>query len=177
MNTGGNSRKIDSRRNIESAFLKLMQTREINQISVTEICKKTGLNRSTFYANYLDIYDLADQIAQELERDVRDLYDGKMHSYEEQIGDYFQKLLIHIKDNQLFYKTYFKLNMEKRFVFREADVPAGNEWFGGEHIEYHVRFFMAGFNAVVKMWLDGGCKELPEEMQRILESEYKRNLT
>lgn len=33
MNTVGNSRKRDSRRKIESAFLKLMQTREINQIS------------------------------------------------------------------------------------------------------------------------------------------------
>lgn len=176
MNTVGNSRKKDSRHRIESAFLKLMQTKEINQISVTEICKNTGLNRSTFYDNYLDIYDLADQIAQELEKEVRNLYDEEKQGYEQQIGNYFQKLLFHIKDNQLFYKTYFKLNMEKRFVVRETDLQAGNEWFGGEHIEYHVRFFMAGFNAVVKMWLDGDCKESPEEMQRIIEAEYKRNL-
>ena len=32
------------------------------------------MNRSTFYANYLDIYDLADAVKKQLEKDVIDLY-------------------------------------------------------------------------------------------------------
>ena len=32
---------------------------------------------------------------------------------------------------------------------------------------------MAGLNAVVKKWLNNGCKESPEEINKILEDEYK----
>lgn len=32
---------------------------------------------------------------------------------------------------------------------------------------------MSGFNAVVKRWLNGGCKESPEEIEGIIRSEYQ----
>mgnify|MGYP002508929830 CR=1 FL=1 len=46
---------------IEQVLVELLQTKELNQISVSDICKRAGLNRSTFYANYVDIYGLADK--------------------------------------------------------------------------------------------------------------------
>ncbi|MBQ2917435.1 MAG: TetR/AcrR family transcriptional regulator, partial [Clostridia bacterium] len=60
MNTPNNKRKKESQEKIENVFLELIQNREINEISVTDICKNAELNRTTFYSNYLDIYDLAD---------------------------------------------------------------------------------------------------------------------
>lgn len=73
MNTPNNRRKRESREKIEKAFVEFIQNKEINEISVTDICKKTNLNRSTFYANYLDIYDLADKIKERLEMEVDSL--------------------------------------------------------------------------------------------------------
>ena len=60
MNKPNNKRKKESQEKIEKAFIELIQTRNIEEITVTYICYITGLNRSTFYANYLDIYDLVD---------------------------------------------------------------------------------------------------------------------
>ena len=57
MNKPNNKRKKDSQEKIERAFIELIQTRNIEDITVTDICNITKLNRSTFYANYLDIYD------------------------------------------------------------------------------------------------------------------------
>lgn len=62
MNVQNNKRKRLSQEKIEKAFVTLLQGKELNQITVTDICKMTGLNRTTFYNNYLDIYDLADKI-------------------------------------------------------------------------------------------------------------------
>ena len=42
-----------------------------------------------------------------------------------------------------------------------------------KHLKYHIEFFRKGFNAIVKLWLEGGCIETPEEMQEILQSEYR----
>lgn len=55
MNVKNNKRRRESQDKIEKAFVELLQTREIKEITVSDIIKLTGLNRSTFYANYIDI--------------------------------------------------------------------------------------------------------------------------
>ena len=74
MNTTNNKRRKESQEKIEKAFIQLIQNKEIEQISVTDICQKCNLNRSTFYANYLDIYDLADKIKDRMIEDFFNIY-------------------------------------------------------------------------------------------------------
>ena len=69
MNVKNNKRRRESQDKIEKAFLELLQPREIKEITVSDIIKLTGLNRSTFYANYIDIFDLADKTREKLEAD------------------------------------------------------------------------------------------------------------
>ncbi|MDE7107257.1 MAG: TetR/AcrR family transcriptional regulator, partial [Clostridiales bacterium] len=40
------------------AFLTLLETKEFADISIMDICKAAGVNRSTFYAHYDNTYDL-----------------------------------------------------------------------------------------------------------------------
>ena len=94
MNTINNKRKKDSQERIKKVFIELIQNKEISEITVSDICKKANLNRSTFYSNYIDIYDLADNIKDDLFNDVLTLYPDetkdKKHSYD------FLKLFKHI---------------------------------------------------------------------------------
>ena len=48
MNKPNNKRKRDSINRIETAFIELLQTKELNEINVTELVKKAEVNRSTF---------------------------------------------------------------------------------------------------------------------------------
>ena len=50
---------------IEKVFIEMLQRKKLSEISVSDICKLAGLNRTTFYANYTDIYGLADAIRKE----------------------------------------------------------------------------------------------------------------
>ena len=43
---------------IRESFLDLLQTKDISQISIKEICEKADINRATFYSHYQDPYDL-----------------------------------------------------------------------------------------------------------------------
>ena len=74
MNTKDNRRKRASRQKIEQAAMELLRTKELDQIIVSELCKRAGLNRSTFYANYVDIYGLTDALRENLEAQVAELY-------------------------------------------------------------------------------------------------------
>ena len=40
--------------------------------------------------------------------------------------------------------------------------------------EYHCEFFRSGITAIIKMWLNNGCKETPEEICEIIETEYSK---
>lgn len=171
MNTKNNRRRRESIERIEKVFIELLQTKELHEITVSDICKLSELNRSTFYANYIDIYDLADKVREHLEEEVSRLYEAEV-SQQFNSNDYL-KLFRHIKENQLFYRTYFKLGYDNQQKIFYYDAHLAELHFDNQHIAYHIEFFKCGFNAVVKMWLAGGCKETPEEMDSIIRSEYQ----
>lgn len=166
MNVKNNKRKRESIDKIEKSFINMLQKKEINQISVTDICKDTGLNRSTFYANYIDIYDLADKMREKLEKDFE-------AQFSENTARDAKTMFRHIYENQLFYKTYFKLGYDEKHQSYIYDTTRAERDFKGKHIKYHIEFFKNGLNSIIKMWLNDGCKETPEEMAEILESEYR----
>lgn len=171
MNKPNNKRKKESQAKIKKIFVQLLQSKEINEISVTEICEKARLNRSTFYANYLDVYDLADKVAKDLEDNVFALYqEERQRKYN---SNDFLKLFKHIKENQIFYQTYFKLNKDTTFIVTEYDTNLAKSIFKDKYIDYHMEFFRAGLNAIIKKWLKNGCQESPEEIDLILKEEYK----
>lgn len=168
MNIKNNKRRKESIQRIQKVFIELLQTESIDTITVSDICKKAELNRSTFYANFIDIYDLADKVKEHLEEEFLSLYHEEI-TYKLRTNN-FLKLLCHIRDNQLFYKTYLKLGFDGRNVFGYDEEYAKS--FDDEYIEYHIEFFQAGFNAIIKKWLAGGCRETPEQIQQILKLEY-----
>lgn len=170
MNTKNNKRRKDSQDKIERAFIELLQTREIGGITVSAIVEKTGLNRSTFYANYLDIFDLADKTRERLEREFSNLF-ADYDYFNERSGAL--KMFRHIKENQIFYQTYFKLCYDDKHLISIYDTKRAEKEHIDSNVKYHIEFFRNGLNAIIKMWLAGGCKESPEEMAKILKQEYR----
>lgn len=55
-------RKIKTERDIQQALLTLLNSKTFRQVTVADICQLSMTSRSTFYAHYLDKYDLLDKI-------------------------------------------------------------------------------------------------------------------
>ncbi len=170
MNTKNNKRRKESVEKIEKAFVELLQTHELSKITVSDICKMTDLNRSTFYANFLDVYDLADKVRGVLENEFGKLF-ADYDYLNERTGAL--KMFTHIKENQLFYNTYFKLCYDEKHLISIHDPRRAEKEFGDTNVKYHIEFFRNGFNAIIKLWLKDGCKESPEEMAEVLKKEYR----
>lgn len=170
MNTKNNKRRKESVRKIGKAFIELLQTRELKEVTVADICKISGINRSTFYANFIDIYDLADKMRENLEKDFSELFHNDPNG---QISDGALKIFTHIYENQILYKTYFKLGYDELHQIAIYDIERATKDFDNKYIDYHIEFFRNGFNAMIKKWLRDGCKETPQEMHEILKQEYR----
>lgn len=68
-------RSLKTKRAIRNAFLELLKHKNINRISIVEISKLADLGRGTFYLHYKDVYELMEQLEQELIEDLSRLYD------------------------------------------------------------------------------------------------------
>ncbi|MEH7613978.1 TetR/AcrR family transcriptional regulator, partial [Gottfriedia acidiceleris] len=64
--TPGNRRTLYSKKVIIEAFLLLLQEKNLNKITVTDICKEADVNRGTFYSYYNDPFDLMRSIEEEM---------------------------------------------------------------------------------------------------------------
>ena len=51
---------------LKSALLSLLEEKSIDRITISEICRVSGINRNTFYQHYTDIHDLLSEIEGEL---------------------------------------------------------------------------------------------------------------
>lgn len=170
MNTKNNKKKRESQNKIESAFIKLLQEKEVHQISVIAICEKANVNRTTFYSSYLDIYDLVDKIGEKLVNDLHELYAVEVESHHNSHN--YLKLFYHIKENQLFYKTYFKLGLDLHFQPTIYDKKLAKILYNEKHIDYHIEYSKAGITAIIKHWLNNDCNITPEELFEIFKDEY-----
>ena len=170
MNIANNKKRKSSIEKIEKIFLQLIQNKNIEEISVSMICEIAKLNRSTFYANYIDIYDLAEKIKKNMEVEFAQF---QLSNNSKQDSNGYLNMFRYIKDNQIFFKTYFKL--ESLFIDKPTQyhIELAEKYYNNKYIDYHIEFFRAGLNAIIKKWLYEGCKETPEEINEIIISEYK----
>lgn len=86
-------RVIKTKQNIESHFIELLEKYKFQDITIKLLISECQINRSTFYRNYEDKYDLINKISKEL-----------INQFEKVI--YTQFITSDIKDEKQF-KTYF----------------------------------------------------------------------
>lgn len=163
MNVKNNKRRRESQDKIEKAFVELLQTREIKEITVSDIIKLTGLNRSTFYANYIDIFDLADKTREKLEADFSNLF-ADYDYVNEHSG--VLKMFTHIKENQLFYKTYFKLCYDDKHLVSIYDTKRVEKEHIDSNLKYHIEFSETGLTPLSKCGLQAVAKNQRKKWQR-----------
>lgn len=173
MNTKNNKRYAEMDIKMKSAVLELMKNNEIEKITVKKICETAKVNRSTFYAHYIDVFDLIEQIDEFLNQELMSGYESSTKLFSE--GS-FIPFLKHIKKHSYFYKI--SLSHRTGFPLKQGFEPLW-EWIvkpnciengitNEDEMMYYFVYFQAGFTMTLKRWLDNECKESEEKIERIL---------
>lgn len=61
-----NQRIVLTKRLLQEGLLRLLETKELEKISVTELCRESGINRATFYNHYSSPMDLLSDLENRL---------------------------------------------------------------------------------------------------------------
>lgn len=178
MNKKGNQRYQETCQRIEDAILMLLEKKEAEQITVSEICREAQVHRTTFYGHYKDIPDLMNHVAG---RAYKHMMEGFELSDDRTPGEGFVRLFYYIRENQQLFRCLMEYYSARRFEF--AMLPPGveqhmkkvidkYEGIDRESVFYHHIFFSEGMKAVVYRWLLRECAETPEQMWEIISKEY-----
>lgn len=177
MNIKNNKRYKDMEIHLESTALKLMKKMDFEKITVKKICEKAGVNRSTFYAHFLDIYDMLDKMESylhnELMENYSDLYENSIFS-----PSSFILFLKHIRKHSYFYRI--ALESRRSFPLKQGYEEMWNRVIkpqcqkagvsSEDEMMYYFVYYQAGFTMVIKHWLDTQCEKSEEEVAEIIEN-------
>lgn len=163
-----NSSSKKTREAIKKAFAEEIEIKkELKKVTITELVKKAGITRGTFYTHYDNIYDVAkdfqDETLDVLFSNMRDL-----HSIDD-INHYFDEVMNYFKEHEEVY--YMLLKCEDTLIFMERLTKLItkniNEYLKNKNIKdlsLNVIFFTNGcINLVVKYFK----KEIDESLDDI----------
>lgn len=178
MNTKNNRRVQYTHEKIIRAVYSFLweEHRPLSQITVREVCERAQINRSTFYAHYRDMYDVAECAERTMAEQVKAEFSSGF-SGNDFFRDGFTAMFRFFQAHREFYLIYFAESNRSHTIellsgmFTEQQRAMRPENFGlrtENELHYAERFFQAGLASLVYHWLLNNCHETPEQLYEIL---------
>ncbi len=181
------SKYFNTATKMDRALISLLKKKPLDYITVCEICKTAGVNRSTFYLHYDTIGDLLNETARYLLNDFLSYFSTDTQSIALNLTNCQRGELLFICDEYLTpYLTYVR---EHKEVFGTALVHNKTLGFEDvykrmfEHIfnpildrfhyptsdrPYVMMYYLNGINAIILEWLKNGCDRSISEISEII---------
>ncbi|MBR3970089.1 MAG: TetR/AcrR family transcriptional regulator [Ruminococcus sp.] len=173
---------------MDKALMKLLEKKPFEYISISEVCKEAGVNRSTFYLHYENICDLLDETMHYLIDSFLSYYsintemiafsfsDSKLNELNYITEEYLNPYLSFIKDNHCIFSTVLSnsgiFGFEKIFNRMYANIfePILQRFnYPVEDRKYVMIYYLSGINAVVVQWIKDDCYKPIQCISRIIQ--------
>lgn len=171
----------------DEALIILLEQKDIDYITVKEICEKAGVNRSTFYLHYDTVDDLLNETLDYIVKKLINHFNKEPKDFILSLNTLDKKDLVLINEEYLRpYLEFIKEN-KKVFiaVFKNPVVMKANEAYSGleEYIfnpildkygmpnnkkKYILQFYVSGIVAIIKEWTINDCKDSIDDIMDII---------
>ncbi|CDC72822.1 MULTISPECIES: TetR/AcrR family transcriptional regulator [environmental samples] len=174
---------------MDEALIALLEEKDLEYITVKEICHQAGVNRSTFYLHYETIADLVNETLEMINQRFLSYFPqqeeevlGNMGSRERKelvlvTREYLLPYLHFIRDNKKVYRAAFRnpgsMQAYARYgelkqhilgpILERFEIPAA-------HRPYYIAYYVEGIAAIIKEWLRQDCGDEVEMITDIIES-------
>ncbi len=173
---------------MDQAFLELLEKKDMEYITVKEICESAGVNRSTFYLHYETIGDLLAESVQYINQQFQEYMKLGAERFVSKIREcpleelylvtptYLIPYLEYIRQNKRLFRTALKnsgsLGLDKTYnrMMRHVFLPIMERFQIPESDrEYMAAFYISGLMAILSEWLKHDCEDSMEHICAIME--------
>lgn len=159
------NRKIQmTKRCIREALFECLKEKDINKITISSLCEKADINRSTFYKYYGSQYD----VVKEMEQEVIKLINAQLNDQPKETS--FIRLLQFLKSNKETIEIFFACNVDNEFPKQVLALDSINNQLEkvSQNDPYIKAYILFGSLAIIQQWIDAGCIESCEEIANII---------
>lgn len=170
-------RCVKTKKAIKNALASLMIEKDITQITIKDIADVADINRKTFYSHYVSIFDILDEIENEIVTSLNsivknmDFSKGRYDTY-----SVFEKLTGLIYEDFDFYKyllqskTYSNLANKIKTVLKETitNILLTDMKVNKNTLSMAVEFIAAGTISVYQQWLGSDRSQSLEDVSRTI---------
>ncbi len=175
-----NDRRVRKTKEVlKKSLITLMKEKNINSITVKELCEKADINRGTFYLHYKDVFHMLEEIEKELYQEFQD----KILSHEISADiaitkPILQDIFTFIAQNSDFCMVILCERGDMAFVKKIVSIIYErfySSWsitFNNtdkDLFEKYYSFILYGAIGLIDHWLRNGLKESPEYMAILTE--------
>lgn len=151
------------------ALRELLHDYPFEKITIQMISNKAGVNRSTFYLNFQDKYELYDILTEEILMDLLTVFsvksfDGK--NPEKIVNQSIIEVCEHLKSNITFYIPRFK-NLDFIHHLFEQLYEVLYDFYQDETFASFTSYGIIGFWA---KWIQDGCQKTPADIANSLQT-------
>ena len=172
---------------MDEALISLLKVKDLEYITVKEICEKTGVNRSTFYLHYETISDLVNETIKNMDQrfvsyfaDTKGIAEELNHTDLSNLvlitRDYLYPFLQFVSENKDLYRLAFRNPKEMQSNVRygymkKYIVEPILKRFGVPNVywRYYIAYYIDGTMAIIKEWLETDCQDSIEMIAAVIE--------
>ena len=177
-----NDRRVKrTKKLLRDSLFSLLQTKSINEITVTELTEIADINRATFYFYYTDIMDMLDQIQNEAYELFEDVLVGTEDHIDsmETFAKYIENILIFCKENPTIARFVITREYNNNKVLKKIKkllakkVPVAKENYSQDDPRRFVlNFALNALTGTVVDWMDDGMIVPPAVMAEFIANMY-----
>ena len=169
-----------TRRLLRECLTALLKEKKVQDITVREIADMADINRGTFYLHYKDVFDLMEQIENELLKELEDMLNH--HQAQDLLSRpslIFAELYPLVQDNADIVSILIGENGDLNFVNRLKHIVREKwlkDWMAlkplrnSNAFEAYYAVIVCGCIGMVQYWLSSGMKESAEELAYMTEN-------
>lgn len=172
---------------MDEALISLLEKKDIEFITVKEICETAGVNRSTFYLHYENVAELLAETLEYMNKKFMACFQADAATTIREIKSAEKKELIFITPEYL--NPYLNFIKENKKIFvaamNKSEVYESKIRYEKlyEHLfepimerfacprekrKYIIVFYIQGIMGIVREWMKGGCREEVREISKII---------
>lgn len=152
-----------SRQQLTKAVLALLKEKDLNDITVSELCEKAGVGRVTFYRNYKDMTDIVRKF---LIYDNRE-WTEKILKEDISFNEKFRLIFRHFEDERTIYETLNQRGLTG--LLKDVLTSAWNLKLDGSPVEaYSSGYLMYLVYGFIDVWFSRGMIDSSDEMAKLL---------
>lgn len=180
MNKKDEDRRVRrTKKALRKSFAELLTQKNVRHISVQELTDHADINRATFYLHYKDIYELQQQIEDEVVQEINAILEQYMPGREgESPYRLFVALLTYIQDNAALCKTLLGKNSSHTFLNKMCVIVEKHclyNWLNHfrvnnntRELNYFSSFIVYGYVAAIAKWVESDMQDSPDKLARML---------